>query len=289
MRNAIDRRILLDFLGITLGGIVYALGFDLFLRPNLINCGGLSGLALIVSELTGFQAVGVIVLLCNVPLYLLGWKCLGRHFFLWSLWGMLVPSVMIDVLAFLPGVRTEPILAGLYGGVLTGAGLGLVFLRGASTGGTDLLARLVKRKLRRAPVGKILFAFDCLVVTLTGVVFHNVDKTLYSAVTLFVMSAVLDALIYGCNDSGVAMIISERHQEIADRIEAQLNRGATLLQGTGAYTNAAKTVILCAVPSNQMAQLQKVIWAMDPDAFVIVQKARQVLGKGFGRYSLEGP
>lgn len=175
------RRFLMDFLIITLGGTLYALGFDLFLRPNQISGGGLTGLALIFSELTGFKAIGTFVLLCNIPLYLIGWKRLGRHFFFWSLWGMALPSLMIDVFSFLPGIETEPILAGLYGGAIIGAGLGLVLLRGASTGGTDMLARLVKQKLRRAPMGKILFIFDGTVV-----VFHDVNKTLYSAVALFV-------------------------------------------------------------------------------------------------------
>ena len=288
MKNTSPRKLLIDLVIIALGGALYALGFDLFLRPNSINGGGLSGLALIVSELTGLQAIGAFVFFCNIPLFLFGWKHLGRYFFLSSLWGMLISSTLIDVFTMLPGVKTEPLLAGLYGGVLIGGGLGLVFLRGASTGGTDIAARLVKRKLRHAPIGQIMLVFDCCIVALNGLVFQDVNKALYSAVALFVTSVTIDTVIYGRNDSGVALIISECHLEIAERISKELDRGATLLPATGAYTNAPKTVVLCAVKSGQVGRLQALVTESDPDAFMILQKARQVLGVGFGRYDDNG-
>ncbi len=288
MKKTAMRSIAADVLLITLGGALYALGFDLFLRPNDINGGGLSGLALIVSELTGLKAIGAFVLACNVPLFVLGWRHVGREFFLRSLLGMLTSSLLIDGFALLPGIYADPLLAGLYGGALVGVGLGLVFRRGASTGGTDIVARLVKRKLRRAPIGKILLMFDCFVVILTGVVFRDVNKALYSAVALFVMSVVMDTVIYGRSDSGVALIISERHREISDAIDRKLERGATLLPAQGAYTNAPKTVVLCAVKASQVGQLQALVTEIDPDAFMMIQKAHQVLGEGFGRYSADG-
>ena len=285
MKKIDVRKLCLDVLLITVGAVLYALGFDLFLRPGGINGGGLSGLALIVSEVTGFQAIGTFVLLCNIPLFLVGWKRLGRGFFLGSLLGMLVSSVLIDVFAMLPPIDTEPLLAGLYGGSMIGFGLGLVFLRGASTGGTDILARLVRQKTRRVPIGKIMLAFDCTIVILNGLVFRDINKTLYSAVALVIMSLVMDMVIYGRNDSGVALIISERYEEIAAAIDEQLDRGATLLPATGAYTNAPRTVILCAVKEAQVGRLQSLVTNVDPDAFMILQKAHQVLGEGFARYS----
>lgn len=288
MKQASMRKTLTDVALIVLGGALYALGFDLFFRPNQITGGGLSGLALLVSELTGFQALGTFVLVCNIPLFLVGWKRLGRRFFLGSLLGMVTSSVLIDVFALLPGVKTEPLLAGLYGGALIGLGLGLVFLRGASTGGTDILARLVKQRLRRAPIGKIMLAFDCTIVALTGVVFDDINKALYSAVALFVMSTVMDTVIYGRNDSGVALIISDHPEKVAAAIDQKLDRGATLLPATGAYTGQPRTVILCAVKSAQVGPLQAVVTEVDPEAFMILQKAHQVLGTGFGRYSADG-
>ena len=285
MKKTNVRKLCMDILLITVGAALYALGFDLFLRPSEITGGGLSGLALIVSELTGFHAIGTLVLLCNIPLFLVGWKRLGRGFFLGSLLGMVVSSVLIDAFAMLPAIETEPLLAGLYGGCLIGLGLGLVFLRGASTGGTDILARLARQKTRRIPIGKLMLVFDCAIVILNGLVFHDINKTLYSAVALVIMSVIMDMVIYGRNDSGVALIISERYREISAAIDEKLDRGATLLPATGAYTNAPRTVILCAVKESQVGKLQSLVTEVDPDAFMILQKAHQVLGEGFGRYS----
>lgn len=285
MENKNRRALIYDILLIGLGSALFAFGFSMFLRPNEINGGGVSGIVLIISELTGWQAIGVMTFLCNVPLFLLGWRQIGRRFFLGSLFGMLVSSALIDVFALLPHFRVEPLLAALYGGVLIGIGLGLVFLRGASTGGTDIVARLIKNRVRHAPIGKIMFSMDALIVVLTGFVFKDINKALYSAVALYVTSLAMDAVIYGRNDSGVATIISERYEEIVKAIELELDRGSTILSARGSYTNQPKNVILCAVKSAQVAQLQKLVTEIDPDAFVIMQKAHQVLGDGFARYS----
>jgi len=267
------------------GAAIYALGFDLFLRPNGINGGGISGVGLIVAHVTPLKAVGLFVVACNVPLFLLGWKRLGRRFFIGSLVGMLSSSLFLDLFAALPGVTVEPLLAGVCGGLLTGTGLGLVFLRGASTGGVDIIARLVRQKLRTAPIGKIILVCDGLIALLTGLVYRDVNRTLYSAVALFASSAALDAVIYGRNDSGVAFIISSRYDEIAAAIDQKLDRGATLLRGVGAYTKQEKNVVLCAVKSQQVGRLQALVAEIDPEAFLIIEKAHQVLGEGFGRYS----
>ena len=277
-----------DLVGIIVGSAMMAAGFDIFLRPCELNGGGMTGLAMIICELTGFKSVGLLVALFNVPLFLLGWKQIGREFFWKSLIGMAVSATLIDLFEFLPMIEMEPLIGGLYGGLISGVGIAIVFLRNASTGGSDIVARLVRCKLRHAPIGKIMFAFDCGIVILTGLVFKDISKTLYSAVALFFMSQATDMVIYGRNDSGVALIISDHYQEIADAISEKLDRGATLLPATGAYTNKPKTVVLVAVKSQQVGPLQALAAKIDPDAFVIMQKAHQVLGDGFGRYSPDG-
>lgn len=285
METRKTREYLADAALILLGSALYALGFDLFLQPSHINGGGLSGLGQVFAALTGFDAIGVFVLVANIPLFLLGWKKLGRRFFLGSLLGMVSSSLLIDVFAALPAVEVEPLLAGLCGGALAGIGLGVVFLRNASTGGTDILARLMKRRMRHLPIGRLMLAFDCAVVALTGAVFHDVDRALYSAVALVVSSMVIDGIIYGRTDSGVAMIISRHPEAITAAIDQRLDRGATLLRGQGAYSKEERMVVLCAVKSAQVGQLQALVSEIDPDAFMILQKARQVLGEGFGRYA----
>lgn len=279
------RALALDVLLITLGSALYALAFDFFLAPNDINGGGVSGAAMVFCKLTGLGSVGVISIIINVPLFLAGWKRLGRKFFLGSLLGMVVSSVLIDVLALVPAPETEPLLGAIYGGVLSGLGIGLVFARGASTGGVDIAVRLLKQRLRNMSMGHLMLAVDGIVVVLTGIAFADINVVLYCAVTLYVSSIALDGMVYGFEYSKVALIISDHYEAIAKNIDQKLGRGATYLKGEGSYERTEKMVVLCAVKRQQLAELKDAVVEVDPEAFVIVQEAHQVLGYGFERYS----
>ena len=268
-----------------LGSAIFALGFSLFLQPNDMSAGGISGLALIFVELTGFGSVGVLSIVINLPLFVLGGVKIGKRFFAGSLLGMVLSSVLIDLFALIPFPVVDPLIAVLYGGVVCGLGLGIVFISGTSTGGSDILVRLLKLRYRNVPIGQISMCFDALVVILTGIVFHDVTKSLYTGVTVFVCSQVVDAVVYRFDYSTVALIISSAHQAIADAIGQKLDRGATLLHGEGSYTHRDVKVVLAAVKKQQVAELKELVMEIDPNAFVIVQEAHQVLGDGFSRYS----
>ena len=278
----------LDVLIIALGSAIYALGFDLFFSPNGLNAGGVTGLAMVFKKLTGLGSIGVLAIIMNVPLFLLGLKRLGGKFFFGSLLGMMVSNLAIDALPMvLPPAQVEPLLAALYGGVLSGLGLGLVFIRGASTGGSDIAVRLLQLRHRSFSMGKVMLMFDLVTVILTGLAYRDLNNALYSAVALYVNSIVLDAVIYGLDYSKVALIISDKYAEIVQAIDEKLDRGATLLHGQGAYTGQEKQVILVAIKQKQLAELKEAVSEIDRDAFVIVQNAHQVQGEGFGRYSKE--
>ena len=271
-------------LGMTiLGSAIFALGFDLFLLPNQINIGGVSGIGMLLLELTGWGSVGLYSILINVPLFILGGKRLGRQFFFGSLAGMLTSSLLMDVFTRITPPQTEILLSALYGGIFSGVGLGLVFLGGASTGGSDIGARLLRRRYGSLPLGRILLMIDLTIVALTGAVYHDVSKALYSAVPLYVSSVVMDGIIYGLDYSTVALIISERFEEIILAIEEKLDRGVTILEGRGGYSGAKKQVLLCAIRRRQAPQLKSIVREIDPEAFVILQEAHQVLGEGFRR------
>lgn len=182
---------------LVIGNAMFALGFNLFLVPNSLNVGGLSGIAMILQRVLGKGGIGLYTAVMNVPLFVIGYKRLGRGFFFGSLLGMACNSLLIDLLAGLPAPQVETMLGVIFGGVLTGAGLGLVFLPGATTGGTDILARLLKRHFREVKMGYVTLAIDTCVLILTGLVFRDISKTLYSAITLFICSRVLDAVLYG--------------------------------------------------------------------------------------------
>lgn len=268
-----------------IGSALFALGFAMFLIPNDINTGGISGLAMILRELLGFGSIGTLTLVMNIPLFLIGGVKIGKRFFAGSLIGMVLSSVLIDLFALIPFATPEPLIGGLYGGVLCGAGLGLVFMAGASTGGSDILVRLLKKKYRNLPIGSISMMFDALVVLLTGLVFRDISKALYSGVVVFVCGQVIDAVVYRFDYSRVALIISKEHEKIAKAISDQLDRGATYLHGAGSYTHQNIEVVLAVVRKGQLAELKELVMDIDENAFVIVQEAHQVLGDGFAHYS----
>lgn len=268
-----------------IGSALFALGFAMFLIPNDINTGGISGLAMILRELLGFGSIGTLTLVMNIPLFLIGGVKIGKRFFAGSLIGMVLSSVLIDLFALIPFATPEPLIGGLYGGVLCGAGLGLVFMAGASTGGSDILVRLLKKRYRNLPIGSISIMFDAMVVLLTGLVFRDISKALYSGVVVFVCGQVIDAVVYRFDYSRVALIISKEHEKIAKAISDQLDRGATYLHGAGSYTHQNIEVVLAVVRKGQLAELKELVMNIDENAFVIVQEAHQVLGDGFAHYS----
>ena len=270
---------------ITAGCALFALGFDLFLQPNHMNAGGVSGIAQLLEHLLGVGSVAFWSVAINVPLFLMSIRGVGRNFFVGSLVGMLLMNGFIELFLLLPVPQTEPLLAALYGGLLCGAGCGLVFISGASSGGVDILARLLRPKFPAMPIGKLILVMDIITVSLTGLVFGDVNKALYSAVTLYVCSIALDGVVYGLDYSTVALIISDHHAVISRAICDKLERGVTVLNGQGFYSGQEKRVLLSAIKKRQAAELKQLVMDVDPNAFIILQEAHQVLGDGFKRYS----
>lgn len=275
------------FIKILLGCIIFALGFNLFLLPNGLNAGGISGLSMLFVHLTNIGSIGLVTALVNLPLFALGGMKIGKKFFFGSLVGMLLSSTFIDAFSVLPAPQTEPLVGAIYGGVLCGLGSGLVFSQGASTGGSDIIVRLLKLRWQNVPIGTITMSFDLVVVSLTGLAYRNIGLALYSGVAIYITGQIIDAVVYRFDYSKVALIVSPKYQEIAQRIAADLERGVTYLDGEGYYSGTQVKVILTAVKKQQLAELKKLVVQIDPDAFIIVQEAHQVLGDGFSRYSRE--
>ena len=273
------------FLFVAFGCAIFALGFDLFLEPNHINVGGVSGIGQLLTQLTGVGSVAFWSMLINVPLFLISIRGVGKSFFFGSLLGMILSNAFLEWFLVLPAPQTDPLLACLYGGLLTGFGLGLVFISGASTGGVDIVARLLRPTFPNLPIGRIMLFIDVVTVVLTGVVFQDINKALYSAVTLYVCDMVLDGVVYGLDYSTVALIISDHHDAIGKAICEKLDRGVTLLRGQGYYSGQDKLVLLSAIKKRQAAELKQLVTEVDPNAFIILQEAHQVLGDGFKRYS----
>lgn len=279
------KKTLVPVLIITVASAIYALGFVWCYAPNGIAFGGITGVAQIVNYLVPALPIGVTVIVLNVPLFILGWKLIGGRLLVSSLYAMFVSSVFIDLLTPLREWQPmEPLLACIFGGLMMGLSLGLIFLQGATTGGTDLIARLLKLKLAWLPMGKLLMGIDLAVIVAVSVTFQTLYAALYGLVALYISTIVMDGVLYGMDTAKVAYIISDRNKEISDAIVKDLDRGVTILHGQGAYTGAEKNVLMCAFKQREIAAIKAAVKDIDPTAFLIVCNAHEVLGEGFRDY-----
>lgn len=280
-------RIVRSYAIIALGAVIYALAFDWFVAPNQIAMGGVTGLAQVVNALAPVLPVGVMTIVINVPLFLAGWRLLGGHLLVSSLFATAVSSLAIDAIA---AVHTfapmEPLLAALYGGAVMGAGLGLVFSQGATTGGTDIIGKLMKRRFSWLPTGKLVMIPDMAVVVLAAAVFGTVNAALYGLIQMYLLGRVMDTVLYGWDISRVAYIITDRWEEVSRRL-LEMERGVTVLRGQGAYTGAEKRVLLVAFRQQEIVPIKRMLRQIDPRAFFIVCDAHEILGEGFGDHQKE--
>ncbi|MDR3051559.1 MAG: YitT family protein [Oscillospiraceae bacterium] len=261
-------------LGVTLG----ALSFDWFFLPHNIAPGGVTGVAALINHLLGLP-VGLVAIVLNAPLFLAGYRSVGRVFAFRSLVAMLIMSGLIDIIPQV-SLTGDVLLAAAYGGLLLGIGLGLVLRAGATTGGTDLLAKLVHTHWSPVSVGGVLLGIDCLVVAAAALVF-DAQAALYAIIALAVSSKVLDMVLEGGNRAKQFLVISDHGPEIARRINEQLQRGVTLLPAIGAYSGEARHMVFCVVSNVEVARLKALIAAVDPKAFVTVSNIHEAMGEGF--------
>lgn len=262
--------------------ILYAICFNWCFVPNGIAYGGFTGIAQMVHHFVPSLGVGTIIILMNVPIFIIGWRYVSGKFTVLSAYAMVLTSVLIDVVAAIHTFSPmEPLLACIYGGVLLGLTVGLIAAQEGSTGGTDLAARLLKLKIAWLPVGRLMLALDLTVIVLVAAVFGNLNSALYGLVALYISSVVVDGVLYGLDRSQLAYIISDKHQEIATAITQEIQRGATILDGRGGFTGREKQVILVAFKQRQIVRVKQTVKAIDPDAFLIVCAAHEVMGMGF--------
>lgn len=285
MEKTGKRNILLPYLWITLGAVLYALAFDWFYIPNQIGFGGVTGVGQVVNAYLPFIPIGVFVLVLNLPLFLLGWRLLGGGLLVSSLFAMALSSLAVDGLNLAYTFQgMDPMLASIFGGALMGLSLGVIFSQGATTGGTDLIARLVKLKLPWLSMGKLLLFIDLAVILLVAAAFGNLTTALYGIIAQVVSAYVTDTVLYGLDSAKVAYIITDHTDRVLDAMVSQLDRGVTILHGQGAYSQEPKRVLMCAFKQRQIVTLKQAVKEIDPDAFVIVCDAHEVLGNGFRRY-----
>ncbi len=272
---------------IIVGCAIFAVSFNLFLFPYSLTIGGLSGLSTMLVCLLDTGSVGLFTALMNLPLFAIAGLRIGRRFIWLSLIGALTSSILIDLSAQLPVPDVEPVIAALYGGVLCGLGIGIVFSTGGSTGGSDIIIRLMKRRWRSIPIGILTIIFDIVLALMIGIVLHDVSRTLYSVIAIFLSGQVVDVVVYRFDYSKVAWIICKDHDAIAALIARELGRGTTFFYGEGSHNHGKLKIVMTAVKRHQLPKLKELVSMQESDAFIVVQEAHQVLGDGFMRYTGE--
>lgn len=278
-------RMVRDYAWIALGSVLYSLSFDWFYVPNQIGFGGLTALGMILNHLSPAIPIGTVVLVLNIPIFILGWKFLGGHTLVSSLFAMAATSVLVDLIAAIYTFPPmDPMLAAVFGGVSLGASLGMIFSKGATTGGTDLIARLLKLPFAWLPMGKLLLVVDLAMLLAVSIAFRSMESAMYGIISLYISTLVMDMVLYGLDQSKVAYIVTTRPQEIAAEIDRQMDRGATFLHGEGSFSREEKLVLMCAFKQKQIVPLKALVHELDPEAFLIVCDAHEVLGQGFRRY-----
>ncbi len=264
------------------GAVIDAAGISVLLYPNGIITGGIMGISMILNKLFS-TPVGLLTIVFNVPLFIVAWRTQGLKFLVGSLLGMGLSSVLLDVFSLFTTVyvTSNQLLAGIIGGAVSGFGMGIIYSAGGSTGGVDIVAKVLRRRYPYANLGSIVMVLNAVVFALYALVLGKYEAAMYSVVTAFVSSRVIDTVLYGLNYSKICFIISEKGSAISESITRELHRGVTVLSGRGAYSGQEKTVLLCAIKKQQILELKKIVRQTDPDAFVIISESRDVMGNGF--------
>lgn len=272
-----------EFLTELSAALMVALGIKVFSAPNLIVGGGVSGIASVLYVLFGLP-IGAVSLALNLPLLFIAWRELGNRFTFRTLRVVAIISVVTDiVLKDIPAYSGEKLIAAIFAGVFLGAGLGIILYRGDSTGGTDIIVKLIQRRYRHISLGSIVMITDAAVVAAAAWAYKNIDTILYGSIMIFVSSAVIDKIILGAQVRKLSLIITAKGEEVTNKLLSQLNRGVTVINGKGGYTKADVSLLICAASASQTIKLKQIVYAVDNSAFIIIANAAETLGKGFKR------
>lgn len=262
------------------GSVLYAIGISVFLEPNHLAPGGVSGIGIMVNYLTPLS-VGTVTLIVNIPLMIIGLIKLGRAFFASTGICIVMTSVLVDVFSLVKPVTDDRFLAAMAGGAFLAAGLALIFQTGATTGGSDIVIRLLRLKFKHIKSGAIMFVIDGTISLLSFFVYRDVDVALYAVLALTVSSLVMDLILYGGDEAKLAFIITNKQEEIVKYILDNLNIGASILDATGAYSQSVKHIVLCATRKQLLPRLEEIVLECDKDSFMIVTSASEIYGEGF--------
>lgn len=278
-------RLATDIIIVIIGTALTALGIHTFISSNAIGMGGVTGIAIVLSYLTKIP-IGIFTLVMNVPMLFVGFRKLGKEYILKTAVSVVTFTVVMDYLmVFVPIYTNDKLMASIFGGVIMGIGYGLIYWRGAASGGMDIAVKLVAKRYPYFSMGNILTVTDIVVIAMAVLVYKNIDTAMYAIIVSFVYTRAVNTILYGRNPGKLVLIVSKEKEAIRAQVLESMNRGLTLLQGKGAYTGNPEEVIMCAVPDSEFYKLKRIVNEVDENAFLIVVNSNEIMGKGFQHYS----
>lgn len=274
----------IDVLFWLVGCSCYAFSTAMFTAPNHIAAGGATGLAIVLNYVAPQIQIGTWSLIINIPLFILAWRVIGLKFIFRSAIVTAMLSLVIDLFSlFVPAYTGNPLLAVVFGGVCNGAGLALIFLRGATSGGSDILARVIRTKIQHIPMGRMILFIDCVVILISGFVFKSLESVLYALIVVFISSKTIDSILYRTGSGKLLMVVTDNARKMSDAITSEMHRGVTLLPVRGGYTGKEKSMLIIAVRNNEVSNAYRIIHEFEPKPFIIISDAGEILGEGFKR------
>jgi len=282
MKTSLGRALAADIFFDIIGSFALAVGIFCFAEQADIAPGGMSGVAIMLKYLFDVP-VGLMTFFLNIPLLILAWKYISRKFTVKTLKTLLFNTIILDyvVTPYFPQYAGDRMLSSIFGGIFMGVGLAFIFMRGSTTGGTDIVSHLMELRFPHVPIGTMLMIIDCAILSASVLVFGNLESGLFGVVALFCQTRVIDSVVYGLDKGRTVMIMSPRNREIAARIIDEMEHGATFLEGRGAYSGKEMEVLYVVVRVPEFHQLKQITYEEDPDAFLVVSEANQIIGEGF--------
>ncbi len=275
----------IDTLLYFVGCFIYSSAVTMFISANKISPGGLTGIATALNYLFKIPS-GIMLFALNVPILIVGYKKLGGFFIAKTAAVTVILSFSLSVTdAFLPSFEIDKILAAVFGGILMGAGLSIIMLRGASTGGVDIPAKLINRRYRHLTVGRIILIIDAIVIALAALVYRNIESALYSVIALYASSRVMDIVLYGADKGKMVYIVTKNPKAVCKDINQRLRRGVTVINAKGGYTGEERALLLCTVRRHEVAGIYETVENYDRKAFIVVADAGEIIGEGFKDFS----
>lgn len=275
------KKTILDILIYTVGGFIYSSAVTLFITPNEISPGGITGVATALSSVLNVPS-GILLFFLNLPILILGFVKFGGFFLIKTAIASVIVSVTLTITDFiLPIPKVDKILASIFGGIIMGVGISFIMLRGATTGGVDIIAKLINQKHKHLTVGRIILILDFAVITFATVVYKNIESALYSTVVIYATSFMLDLMLYGADKGKLIYIVTTKEKQICQKINNEMGRGVTLISAKGGYTGEDKTLLFCTLRRHEVSALYQIINEVDAAAFVIVAEVGEIMGEGF--------